>query len=330
MKLPFLINSVLTYNDITNSELKSFVRSLPFLEFRRYRSVDAPSDQRVLLKSIVYGISKSLITYISRVAGIPTGIAILLPLDWEKQFFGQPMAMLRLFVCGDNRQSVAKNLLTSILEQPHFSGQIALRLDAEDFDVRIVAEKFGFRIMDTLCTYEYHPSFSGFPERLRQRFHVRWYQPGDRSAVISIAEKCFSGYNNRFYLDPNIGPEKAKNLYITWAEKCCSGEMAEQLLVAEYHDQIIGFLGWRLHPDLLEYTHLRLHGAGLGGCLPARCNAYMELLWYAVRSLGGESADFDTHLSNFSTINTYQRLGFRYVKARHTMHLGRKDHCLFQ
>ena len=318
-------NTISTCDDFADNELESFVHSYPYLEFRRYKSVDRKSDKLVLLKTIIHEVEKARVTYTTRINNELTGIAILSQLDWETQFFEQPMLTLRMHVRGENRQKTAKVLMRKILELSHISHNItiSLPLDAEDFDVRFVAEQSGFQIMDSVCSYEHHSCFSAFPKTLKQRFHVRNYEPSDHPSVLAVAERCFDGYKNRIFLDPNLGPEQAKRFYMTWTEKCCTKEMADQLLVAEYRNRVIGFLGWRLHNDLHKYTSLRLHGRGLGGFLPTRCNAYKELLWHAVGSLGGEPADFDTHLFNIAAINAYQQLGFRYVRARHILHFWR-------
>jgi len=233
------------------------------------------------------------------------------------------MAPLRIIVGPRNGDAVANRLFQAIIPKSGLFRHLTLRLDSDDFAVRSIAEDHGFRIMDTLCTYEYHKSFNSVPKRIEGRYTVRSYQSGDKEAILRIASTCFNDYPNRFYLDPLFGPEASRRLYQTWAEKCCSGEMVDDLFVAEFRGRVIGFLGFRVQEQLYELTGIRLHGGGLGGCMPARCNAYYELLWHAVQSKEGEPGDFDTHLGNNVTINTYQSVGLHFVRARHTLHLSR-------
>ena len=312
-----------TASNLIQVELDPFVRRIPYLPYRRHRAVNHRSAQRCLHQKILQEVGGPSTTYTSRIGGELEGIGILKILDWDSRFFGQQMGAVELYIADNNRNEVAQTLLKKILDAPLQLDHLTLNLDAEDSSLRMIAEDSGFKIMDTVCTYEHIPRRVEFGEQIEGRFLYRRYEPEDKQSVLAIAEKCFSDFKGRFYNDPTIGPDKSKLLYLEWAEKCCSGEMAENLLLAEYRGRVVAFLGWRLHNDLLNYASIRLHGAGLGGVLPVRYPAYKGLLRRAVESLDGEPADFDTHLFNVASINAYQELGLQFVGARHSLHFWR-------
>ena len=309
--------------DLAIPDLQQFARAFQYRDYRRYRTVDGRTDQHLLVSSIREELSGGARLSRTYEGTQLNGVATLERLQWDSEFFGLQMAKLHLLVGPHNRKETAAFLLRNILSENTDCNHVALALDAQDFDARFAAEEAGFRMMDTLCSYEYHQDYDTFPSEIRRRYTVRQYEPRDRDSLLAIASKCFGGYPNRFSLDPAFGPDVTKRFYVTWTERCCDMQMAENLLVAEHNGRVIGFLGWRRLPDLLKYSDIILHGAGLGGCVPSKFNAYLELIWQAIREIGGAPAIFDTHLFNMATIHFYQCLGLRLVRARHTLHLTR-------
>ncbi len=309
--------------DLSITDLQRLARAFQYRDYRRYRTVDGRADQHLLVSSILEELTGGALCRCSYEGSQLNGVATLKCLQWDSEFFGLPMAELRLLIGPEKRKETAALLLKNVLRESNDYNHVMLRLDAQDFDARFAAEDVGFRVMDTLCSYEFHPDYGTFPSEIKRRYAIRRYEPRDRDSLLTIASKCFYGHPNRFFLDPAFGPDVTKRFYITWTEKCCDMQMVENLLVAEYNDRVIGFLGWRRVSDLLKHTDITLHGAGLGGCIPSRFNAYRELLWQAIKGFEESSGDFDTHLFNMATIHFYQSLGLRLVRARHTLHLTR-------
>ena len=313
--------------DVSDVELSELLRTLPFPPYRRHRSVDGSARQQVLLGKARRSLIDAIYTSVVRDEDGLTGLATIVPLEWDTLFFGQTMMALDLLVGSRSRKQAAAQLLDRVIAAVPRETHLRLRLDAEDFELRLVAESHGFRVMDTICNFEHHPDYRSFPETITSQYSVRPYEPDDLAAVTRTAERCFRDFDSRFSRDPSIGPARAHEFYVTWARECCTGVMAERLLVAEHRGKVVSFLGWRLLPDLRDFAGLNVHGAGFGGCIPVRYGAYQEVLWHAVASLGGEPADFDTHLNNFASINTYQMLGFKLVGARHTLHCPVSARC---
>ena len=318
----FGANGLGDVRDFSTDRLKEFVRSYPYREFRRHRSVNGRSDRACLVASVSAELGPGGRCFGVEQAGSILGLAVLQPLKWESDFFGFPSANLSVYVGPEQRRSIATALFERALGSRTRFRHIALHVDAEDFEVRAAAEDFEFRLMDTVCAYEYHPTFTEVPDHLDQKYDVRWYEPHDRDAIVHIASQCFRGYANRFYLDPLFGEDAALRFYTTWAENCCSKEMVTDLLVAEQKGKVVGFLGWRLNRSLLNSTGLKLRGSGLGGTVPVRFNAYRELIWHGIRSQRDVPVEVETHLTNYATAGTYQALGLRLVRARHRLHFG--------
>ena len=307
----------------SHPDLSRFAAAYPYGDYRRYASVDGLSGRMFVEHAIRRRLEGS-----SRIcAAIQDdrllGIAMVRALDWESEFFRIPMAVLDILVGIDHRRETAVRLLGEVLGEPEPYRHVSMRLDAADFDARLAAQDFGFRLMDTICTYEGRLGAPGDPATIEHKYRIRRFRPDDREAVIAVASECFRSYPSRFALDPMIGPESALAMYGTWAAKCCSGEMASELIIAELRGEVVGFLGWRNNQLLEESTGIRIQGSGLGGCRPRRFDAYRALLWHAMHEFGRPPGDFDTHLTNLATIRTYESLGFSLVRTCHNFHWWR-------
>lgn len=70
---------------------------------------------------------------------------------------------------------------------------------------------------------------------------LRPLRPGDRHDVMAVAARSFQGYAGHYHADPRLPAALCDLVYQSWAERCCSGEAAEHVVVAEADGRVVGF-----------------------------------------------------------------------------------------
>lgn len=303
------------------------LEAYPYNDYRRYPSVDGKAAAKYLKGVVTEMVAQPGVeTWLATLGTESAGVAALSPLAWDSDFFGLRMGRLSLFIAkkeGLEVYSVADELIDAALGAARHAElqHLSLRVDVEDIGVVHALEKNGFRLMDTLFTYAFHPRKSRLPD-IRPAYDLRTYRPEDYEAVMDISTTAFEGYPSRFTVDPHIPKDRAQAFYLEWAEKCCRGDLADEVLVAERKGRVIGYLAFRCNRGLERHTGVRVMGGGLGACYPLRFNAYLELLWEATRRALTTAAacDCETQSFNMATANFYQKLDFRYMRAKYSFH----------
>ena len=120
----------------SRDELEALVRSLPYGDFRRHRSVGIVAARRVLLGTLNAELVLATGSWVCHVDEQLAGCAILSPLTWDSGFFGHEMGAVRLLVGRQHRRRTARQLLCQVLESADRFEHLAVRLDAVDFDLQ--------------------------------------------------------------------------------------------------------------------------------------------------------------------------------------------------
>jgi len=108
-------------------------------------------------------------------------------------------------------------------------------------------EASGFLLMDTLVYYSFDLTKRTIPEDV-PRARVREIAPGDQDGVERVASAAFQGYYGHYHADPRLDPKKCDEGYVSWATRsCASREVAKEVLVAEYNQNLVGFATLRLN-----------------------------------------------------------------------------------
>jgi ribosomal protein S18 acetylase RimI-like enzyme len=151
---------------------------------------------------------------------------------------------------------------------------------------------------------------------------IRQAKKSDKIPVMEIAESCF--LYSRFHLDPNIARSIADKTKSQWVENCFSGLRGDYLFVAESSGEPAGFLILQMSEENGKRTAVidligvspRFQRQGVGQSLIRTC-------------INSEQIRFDeiqvgTQLANGSSIQFYQKLGFRLIKSQYVFHYHRK------
>jgi hypothetical protein len=136
---------------------------------------------------------------------------------------------------------------------------IARCLSSEHSGVQIMEEN-GFILMDTTLYSKLDLAAVPPPEVPEdpQGFVVRSVRAGEENVVRKMAAECFKGYKGHYHSDPRLDPAKCEEVYPDWAYRACiSREVADEVVVGDTGNELIGFVTLRLmdpgecHVDLV-------------------------------------------------------------------------------
>ena len=298
----------------------------PFNSYRNYRRVPRKRQAAVLKAEIGYAYSSpgdSLAAVVG--GGSSEAVAVCRTLAWDSEWFGVPMARLDYILRSEDAgRETLSEAVAAALDHCRTAGvkHVTARLDVADTDGIAVVEDHGFRLMDNLATYLYHPK-QPTPPPVKMVGTVRPFTAADTDEVIEITREAYSGFRGRFHLDPHLPSDRADEMYIEWARKCCTGERAGRVFVAEdSKGRLIGWLGMRLVEPVSSVGDVRIYAGTLGACRRDQPGAYPGLIHIPTveHYQSGGATEGQTQNYNFSTVRIYEVIGAQYVRADYTFH----------
>ncbi len=225
-------------------------------------------------------------------------------LSWDTNFFGFRIARVRGNHLSDEQ-------LPEILDWCIANKVRCLYFLAAVDDPHTVhlAEDAGFRQVDMRITFERNLLDRNIqPVRNeREGIKIRPVEKGDVPLLQRIARDSYT--MTRFYFDEGFPRQRAGDLYDVWIKQSCEG-YADQVLVAEFHNEPVGYITCHLSEREPEFGSIGLvgispktQGSGLGGLLIQR-----GLDWYADRMVS--RVEVVTQGRNIKAQRLYQRCGF--------------------
>lgn len=252
-------------------------------------------------------------------------IAMGRPLAWDSGFFGVPMGRLDYLLRGPHadKETVA-TLVAAALDRFHSQRihHVTVKLDVADAEALTLVEDHGFRLMDAIVTYIAHPKRDP-PRAVKQVGRVRAFAAPDLDQVLEITRDAYRDYRGRFQLDPHLPAHRTAELYLEWARKCCSGEMADRVLVAEdTAGRLIGWASVRTAEPASSVSGTRISVGSLGACRPETPGAYATLISAAATEnhIAGVLTEAPTQNSNFAMIRVLESVGAQYARGEYTFH----------
>ncbi len=188
------------------------------------------------------------------------------------------------------------------------------RCPAEDLQAVHALEEQSFLLMDTLVWYE-----RGLTADDRQRDpNIRLADARDVALLRELAREAFAGYRGHYHADPRLPVAVCDALYVDWAVRSLQPPVADGMLIAEWHGELVGFAALKQIDS--ETVDLRLYGVspgnqgkGWGGRLVrGACN-------WAVRR-GAQRLVTSTQIVNWRSQRVWMRQGFRIWTAEYTFH----------
>lgn len=298
----------------------------PFNPYRNYRLMSR-RRQAAVLRAEIERAMESAADRLTTHAGSGDGAvsAICRSLPWDTAFFGIGMARLDYLLRGSaaDRATMAAAVAAALARCRERGIQhVAARLDVADTDAIAVLEDHGFRLMDALVTYLYHPNRPP-PPAVKAVSRIRTFEPRDTDQILEITQEAYADFRGRFHLDPHIPSGRAEAMYLEWARKCCTGERADRLFVAEdSQGRLNGWASVRLVEPASTVGGARIFLGGLGACRRDRPGAYGALIRAAAAEnhAAGAATEAQTQNYNFRTIRVYESVGAQYVRGDYTLH----------
>jgi hypothetical protein len=305
-------------------EIEPLIRDYPYRPYRNYRVYSRRVQTAILRAEIESALSASNGVVFYAEGASPAGL-VLRRLQWDSQFFGVPMARIEYLLRTRERDRAGLDqVLSACAETCRAEGiwHVTVRLDVADTLAIVVLEDHGYRLMDALVTYIQRPKDDP-PRAVREVGTIRPFRPEDADELLAITCDSYRGFRGRFHLDPHLPDERCDALYLEWARQCCTGRMADEVLVSEgAGGELYGFLAFRRREPTSSVGNVAIYGSGLGASRRDTPGAYAGLLragmsWAYER---GGVAEGQTQNYNFPTVRLYEAVGGKYVRADYTFH----------
>ncbi len=304
--------------------LDALVSTHPFKPFRQYRILSRRLQTAVLEADLSKAVGTGGMGVLAEHDDHQAAV-VLRALEWDSQFFGVPMGRIDYVFRSEGADAT---LLGDALTGCHEACRdqnikhLTARVDVADTIAIGLLEAHGYRLMDALVTYIYHPRRHA-PADDRDMGVPRPYRPEDADQIVEIAREAYRGFRGRFHLDPHVPDDRCDDFYIEWARQICGGKMGDKVFVSENGEgQVQGFLGSTKREPVSTIGGVEIYGGGLGACRRETPGAYAGLIragiaWAHDR---GAVVECQTQNFNFSTIRVYEAVGCQYTRAEYTFH----------
>jgi ribosomal protein S18 acetylase RimI-like enzyme len=179
-------------------------------------------------------------------------------------------------------------------------------------------ESLGSLLMDTLVYYGFDLVKRTIPDD-SPRSHLRKFVPEDKTQIENVAAAAFAGYYGHYHADPRLDPKKCDEGYVSWAVRSCtSKQVADEVLVAERENKIVGFLTLRLNsPKEVEGVLFGVtpeaQGVGIGRSLMVE-----GLKW--CNDQQAKEMVISTQVTNVAVQKVWCRVGFEPTHSYYTFH----------
>jgi predicted N-acetyltransferase YhbS len=196
---------------------------------------------------------------------------------------------------------------------------LVARCPVDDLQTVQALEDTGARLMDTLVYYRRDLVNKPLPTLNETAVVIRSVQPTDETAVKNVAASAFRNYTGHYHADPKLDRQKCDEVYISWASRSCtSRELADEMLVAELDNNVVGFLSLRRRNAEETEGPLFCVTPGLQKRAIGQNLIIAGLEWSCHQA---QSMLISTQINNIASQKVWCRLGFEPDHAFYTFHL---------
>lgn len=136
--------------------------------------------------------------------------------------------------------------------------------------------------------------------------------------IVNIARKSFN--YSRFFNDPELTEEQAKNIYLHWTE-CAFKQEDKYFVISEREGNIVGYILFSINEDssVIELIAVddKYQGQKVGKLLIQAMESF-------VIDQGINRIKVGTQVDNISAAQFYSKMGFTYVSCGSVYHLWRR------
>jgi GNAT superfamily N-acetyltransferase len=256
------------------------------------------------------------------------GFAILQPLEWDTKQLGMKCARLQAFWAGVEHEEIASKapLLAAMLRTCVEDSEIRLvdfKLPTDHLYIARFLELIDFHLVDILATI--HTVITSDDKSSVQT--VRIAGDEDVEPLKQLSREAYGDLDaiqDRFYLEPSIGRDRANELFATWFENSYKKQVAGRgaVLVFDEGDGPLGYLAIERIPegilpngwyDSLNAVAPEARGRGVYKALLAATKNYLA-------ENGATDLITKTQISNQRVINSWLHQGANIIESVATFH----------
>lgn len=232
---------------------------------------------------------------------------------WDTAVTGYPVWQIDHMALGEGDTRPAMAAFESARDRSGV-GLVSCRLPHDRLRESLFLEEHGFRFIEMLYQPEIKlASVTDLGED--PLLNVRTATEADLPTVVAIAGTAFA--NERFHMDPRLGPRLGNPRYQNWI-KSCFQHPTQLLSVLSDEDKLVAFFVTETLADGLCYWHLNAvapeaQGQGYGR------RAWRTMLQQAAEA-GARRVRTSIVARNVRVLNLYARLGFRFLAPQMTFH----------
>lgn len=240
---------------------------------------------------------------------------------WESQHLGVRVGKVGEIVAVPEpaaRTAAARTLLDAAAEQWRQTGGglLIARVDIDDTDVLVAAQRAGFEVLETSTTYindndadgEIHQQVRGYEIRRCLRDEGRDIDPRSMSVLRRWVDD--TDRTGHFYRDRRLHPDRVRELYLAWLDNTFSGAYGDVVYSAWRDDLMVGFVSWTEDSELDELAGTKVLRAGIGAAVAPEGKGALGDIYAAVcseRPLGSRLVEHTTQAGNEAVLTVWAR-----------------------
>jgi dTDP-4-amino-4,6-dideoxy-D-galactose acyltransferase len=125
------------------------------------------------------------------------------------------------------------------------------------------------------------------------------------------------GKYSRFNLDERFDNEKFKKLYRVWIDNSLNGKNADELLVYQENDELIGFVTYKIDNDVATYHLLAVSPEHQGRKIGIKLFDYVA---HKMHKINIKKLMIPTQKSNIGACYIYEKLGYKIIEEKYIKH----------
>jgi hypothetical protein len=195
-------------------------------------------------------------------------------------------------------------------------GLLIARVDIDDTDVLVAAQRAGFEVLETSATYlnDNHAEFRTTHED--KGYEIRRYLRGAGADIPASSLDLIQRWvddtdrTGHLYRDRRLDPERVAALYLDWLGNTFSGAYGDVVYTAWRDDQVVGFVSWTEDEAMDAFAGTKVLRAGIGAAVSPEGQGALGDIYAAVCSeqpLGSRLVEHTTQAGNEAVLTVWAR-----------------------
>ena len=320
----------------TSDWKQTIISRYPFPPYWWIRGVTSQSRQALMYRELdrTLAAEKTCLLGYTSDKGDLLGFAQMHWLEWDTNHFGFEiwrLDHLGTWAGSSLQPAIAEALTQGSLQATREQGcrNLQARIPIDNLTAIHALEDAGFQTMEILTTWMFDLTKSSIPPK-RYPDLVRDSEPADTEPLIELARAIYEPIPDHFHVDPHLSSKASNELYAEWIRSSCSGQLADQIAVAESDGEAVGYSTMKYFGDHDGLCNARIAQLGLGGMSPdfRGRGLVTDLVSHNLEWLRRRQADFGflgTQGNNIPPQRVWLKIGFKPVMMAITLHYWTDD-----